>query len=61
MQYGSIFTTMIRDYCINLNFDFFFYLQIYKKKRKRVHFVRKTGVCKRSSLSADTIGILPDL
>jgi hypothetical protein len=25
------------------------------------YFERKTGVCKRSSLSADTIGILPDL
>lgn len=27
----------------------------------KIYFVRRTGVCKSNSLSADTIGILPDL
>ncbi len=32
MQYGSIFITNIREYCVNLNFDL--YLQIFKKKKR---------------------------
>lgn len=29
--------------------------------KKCFYFERRTGVCKSNSLSADTIGILPDL
>jgi hypothetical protein len=52
-----------KEYCINLNFDFFslIYRFAQKKTETQNYFERKTGVCKRSSLSADTIGIFPDL
>jgi hypothetical protein len=44
-----------QEYCIKEKI-LIFCLQICQN-----YFECKTGVCKRSSLSADTIGILPDL